>query len=351
MPRRCVSIVALCLLLVLLIYVPPPDFFQTKSDLTAPLDTESTKTIERVQTCMRQHLHPQLDGESPWLAVYGDSLSRGIFFDTVDALNGSIDADRMHAGHSANYSAGCTLLESRPPMHRRKCGGFIYDWYWESTDASRRGGRHRARNFASAERMRPLTLAANGNDAAPTRASGKRPASSTRLSFRLKTFSWEPAYDDAWLHALRTARRLPDALLLSFGVWDMQYPPDVDAPERGVEAFGRALRTFLDRLDAALALARRAPRRPRLFWLSVTAVSDARLPSWKRPRMSLHLSRQYNALARHELRRHGVQYIDTHTSGAAHPEMSLDGVHYGAPVARHHARIFWDALCGSSDGR
>ena len=47
----------------------------------------------------------------PWLAVYGDSLSRGIFFDTIEALNGSDAArhrsDKLHPGHNANYSDDC----------------------------------------------------------------------------------------------------------------------------------------------------------------------------------------------------------------------------------------------------
>ena len=70
---------------------------------------------------------------------------------------------------------------------------------------------------------------------------------------------------------------------------------------------------------------------------------------WKRPRMSAHLARRYNELARPELRRHGVHFIDTHASGAQHPELSIDGVHFGGALARHHASLFWDALCAGAE--
>ena len=48
---------------------------------------------------------------------------------------------------------------------------------------------------------------------------------SGRLSYRLKTFTWEPAFDDRWLAELRSSSRLPEVLLLGFGIWDMQVPP------------------------------------------------------------------------------------------------------------------------------
>ena len=34
-------------------------------------------------------------------------------------------------------------------------------------------------------------------------------------------------------------------------------------------------------------------------------------------------------------------------ASAAHPELSVDGVHFGGALSRHHARIFWHALCAS----
>jgi len=64
-------------------------------------------------------------GPHPWLAVYGDSVSRGIFFDVVDLLNTSEAGARTgcasapdyaappHPGHSANYSAGCQVRGRR----------------------------------------------------------------------------------------------------------------------------------------------------------------------------------------------------------------------------------------------
>ena len=164
-----------------------------------------------------------------------------------------------------------------------------------------------------------------------------------RLSFRLKTFTWEPEYDVRWLKALKHVRRPPDALLLSFGIWDMQYPP-ADDPEKGLLSFETALVAFLDRLERAT---RRLGRRTEVFWLSVTAVADARLPEWKRPRMSAALAKRYNEIAAPHLQRHGVRLIDTYTSGLANPELSRDGVHFAAPVARHHSQLFWRSLCAA----
>ena len=66
--------------------------------------------------------------------------------------------------------------------------------------------------------------------------------------------------------------------------------------------------------------------------------------------MSAERARRYNERARPELRRFGVQYVDTHASGAAHPELSLDGVHFGHALTQQHARLFWRALCGGGEG-
>lgn len=272
------------------------------------------------------------DGDSTWFAVYGDSLSRGMFFDTVAALNGSTSPslDKVHEGHNANYSVDCTIWDTRPPLRRPKCGGFAFDW------SSARG---------QAARVRAVQPA-NGNDASPPWQQRSVDAQPTvRLSFRLKTFAWEAQYDEPWLNALRTARRLPDALLLSFGIWDMQYPPG-NEPVKGVDAFVINLRHFMSALERALRANKSGGPRPRIYWLSVTAVSDARLPAWKRPRMSASLSRRYNELAQPVLRRHGIQYVDTHSVGAAHPELSRDGVHFEGVVARQHTHLFWEGLCG-----
>ena len=205
--------------------------------------------------------------------------------------------------------------------------------------------------------VRPVsTVVGGGNDAFAGRAASD---ASARLTFRLKTFAWEPEFDEQWLRSLRRGRRLPDALLLSFGIWDMQYPPE-NEPNRGLAAFATALRRFLAALDKALGGGseasvragsarqldgRRSARRPKLFWLSVTAVADGRLPAWKRPRMSAALARRYNEVALPELRRYGVTYVDTHTSGAARADLSVDGVHFTGELSRVHARLFWEALC------
>lgn len=360
-------------MLALIVLAPGPRSHR----LFVPADVD-TQVVARLSTCVRRLRQPD-DGEPPWLAVYGDSLSRAVFFDTVEALNGSAATapDQVHPGHQANYSVDCTVLEARPPTRRPKCGGFAFDWWWPPTGAAASNGRAAA--VAAGQRVGPVRLPGGGDDTSPALVGPAATAASARLSFRLKTFGWEPEYDDAWLRALRRAPRLPDALLLSFGIWDMQYPPE-DAPARGREAFAGALRRFLaaleralspapprahddapltaasDATDAAAAAAagdRRGGgsgrrRRPRLFWLSVTAVADAQLPAWKRPRMSGALARAYNELARPELARHGITYVDTHTSGAAHPELSVDGVHFGGALSRHHAHLFWDALCAGA---
>jgi hypothetical protein len=47
------------------------------------------RTPAAVQNCIRNLRSPRDGSETPWLAVYGDSLARGIFFDTAEALNSS----------------------------------------------------------------------------------------------------------------------------------------------------------------------------------------------------------------------------------------------------------------------
>lgn len=263
----------------------------------------------------RHHARP------PWLAVYGDSLGRGVFFDLLAALNGS-NPKVPHRGHFANYSDECSLLEERPPTGRRKCGGFAYDV---------RLGKPAAQPPV---RVAPLE---------PPSDAGAR--SEARLTFRLKTFGWEPAFDEPWLEQLRHAPRLPDVLLLSFGIWDMQYPPANSSREGGAVAFSAALGHFLETLGRSLDAARqrsgrRNRARPRVYWLTVTAVASERLPAWKRPRMDAATAARYNTLAAPQLAAAGIGVIDTYTSGKAHPELSLDGVHFPGPLSRKHAEMF-----------
>lgn len=270
----------------------------------------------------------------PWIAVYGDSLSRGMFFDTVQALNSSAQdlsaPTDAHPGHSANYSTDCTHYESRPPTHRLKCGAFCFDYLRSPTPPLARV-------------PRPFPPA---NDACPAPSAALEGSSvAARLSFRLKTFTWEPAYDEPWLAAFAAARRLPDVVLLSFGIWDMQYPPH-DDPWRGLDAFRTALHTFSASLEHTLQQYR---RRPQLYWLTVPAVSYDRLPVWKRPRMNASLSRRYNEIATPVMQGLGAVVIDTFSSGLAHPEHSRDGVHATGALLAHHTRLFWRALCAGSD--
>ena len=64
--------------------------------------------------------------------------------------------------------------------------------------------------------------------------------------------------------------------------------------------------------------------------------------------MLVILARKFNQAALPHLRRHKIEYIDTYTSGAAHPELSLDGVHFGGRVSREQSDLFWSALCSES---
>ena len=163
--------------------------------------------------------------DEPWFAVYGDSLTRGVFFDVATLLNSSstgVGSDVVHPGHGANYSDDCTIFETRPPLRRLKCGGFEYAAPLTQDDLHRTGRVVTPERLAGAGlgRMRQL-----------------------RMTYRLKTFTWEEEFDTPWLESLRHAPRLPDVLLLGFGVWDMQYPPDGDVVA-GIEVLLlRALQT------------------------------------------------------------------------------------------------------------
>ncbi len=295
-----------------------------------------------LQRCLAQLGGSRDSGDPPWLAVYGDSLARGLFFDLIAPLNGSGGQwDPPHAGHFANYSVDCRLTESRPPTRRPKCGGFAFDVQLDP-------------------RSRP-PLVQPAPLGAPVGAGGR--AETARLTYRLKTFTWEAEFDAPWLRELERSSRLPDVLVLSFGIWDMQYPPDVleaaqpaeaaaGPSSRGADAFVAALRRFLSSLRRALDAARRrggsgdnAASLPRIYWLTVTAVTQAALPAWKRPRMSAAEARRYNELAAPLLDRAGIAVIDTYSSGFAHPELSVDGVHFPGALSRHHARLLLRSAC------
>ncbi|CAE7868801.1 KIN14E, partial [Symbiodinium microadriaticum] len=195
-----------------------------------------------------------------WLAFFGDSLARAVFFDLVSLLNGS--ADTIHPGHSANYTENCVSLERRPPTNREKCGGFDF--------------------------ILPAAVVGPGRIQAAALLLPAAPGD-LRLSYRLKTFTWEPAFDLASLAAL--GEPTPDVLVLSFGIWDMQYPPG-SSPDLGVVNFEQHSRTFIATLSHSFRNAS-----PQMLWLTVTAVASERLPAWKRPLLSAELSRRYNDIA------------------------------------------------------
>ena len=176
------------------------------------------------------------DSEPPWLAMYGDSLSRGIFFDTITLLNRSGDSDgETRPTHRTNFSVDCTVIEARPPSRRRKCGGYVYDWRQPLGVVHNTRGCERRASLPHLRTGRDHGVRLAAGAAACSSGSGDDNASVPTvgshawLSFRLKTFVWEPEYDEPWLQSMRAAPRLPDALLLSFGIWDMQYPPDRNA--------------------------------------------------------------------------------------------------------------------------
>jgi len=326
---------------------------------------------------MNQLSGPTVD---PWLAVYGDSLTRGVFFDVATLLNTSSSGagDQLdgyahtHPGHGANYSEDCTILETRPPLRRLKCGGFEYSAPLFT------GG---ARDTYRTGRVVPWRLA------------GARAERQLRMSYRLKTFTWEEAFDEPWLDWLQRLPRLPDVLLMGFGVWDMQYPAGIPAGHAGpgdiaagIEAFNRSLHKFtaaLRRVWPTLAPGpahggggggggggsggggggggdgdgdgeqrgrpwRRAkpPRLPRVLWLTVSAISSSKLPAWKRPVMNADVARIYNERAAPIFQQLGIEIVDTYSSGLHHPELSADGVHFPGALSRQHAQAFLRTVCG-----
>lgn len=340
--RRCAALLCGCVLMLWLLnrlFAPTPT---PTVELLPPMPLpDALQCLARIGST----------GRDRWLAVYGDSLTRGVFFDVVTMLNDTSSAAAArssppHPGHSANYSEGCLRLERRPPINRLKCGAFAYEMPFTDPAAT-----HRAGQLLQGPDWPPP----RGRGAAARLAHrGQRTLRRLRLSYRLKTFTWEPAFDSPWLAELGAGTRLPDVLLLGFGIWDMQYPPDGE-PSRGLGAFARSVEAFLAVLDETVRAVQRKqhqlrpaggrPPRPRLLWLTVAAVSDSRLPSWKRPRMSAALAARYNEAAEPVLRRHGVQVIDTFSSGRAHPQLSPDGIHFPGAVSRHHTQLVLRAVC------
>ena len=86
------SLLLLLVLLALLVFYPSHRHdYETAESAADPVAFQ-------LPSCMRRLRQPN-DGEPLWLAVFGDSLSRGIFFDTAEVLNGSATAsvDRVRA--------------------------------------------------------------------------------------------------------------------------------------------------------------------------------------------------------------------------------------------------------------
>ena len=177
-----------------------------------------------VAQCMNDLSGPTAD---PWLAVYGDSLTRGVFFDVATLLNTSSSGtgDQLdgyahtHPGHGANYSEDCTIFETRPPLRRLKCGGFEY-----SAPLSTGGARDAYRT----------------GRVVPSRWAAPRAERQLRMSYRLKTFTWEAAFDEPYLEWLR---RSPRPLGLGVGAGSARQPSAQQSnplPRQVAPAAGRA---------------------------------------------------------------------------------------------------------------
>ena len=296
---------------------------------------KTSPTLSRAELlrCVAR-LSPRRD---PRIIAYGDSVTRGVFFNLVELLNSTDPlTTRIHAGHSANYSLGCARVQTRPPLNRSKCAAFDYTM---PLDAGAGGA------------VVPLAQADGRRSHPPSGADGElllsAPSSrrgELQLSFSLKTFGWEPAFDEDWLRALRRARRRPDAIVVGFGLWDMLYPPAND-PARSVDHFRAALARFARELRAALGDWRRSgpagtaitrgtsssvlPRGTRVYWLTLPAIAASRLPAWKRGRMSDEYARAYNAALAAELSSSTWRVVDTHRATLSHgAEDTADGIHY-----------------------
>ena len=85
-----------------------------------------------------------------------------------------------------------------------------------------------------------------------------------------------------------------------------------------------------------------------MLWLTVSAISSAKLPAWKRPVMNASIARTYNELAAPALRQMGIEVVDTFSSGLRNPQLSADGVHFPGELSRQHAQAFLHAVCGST---
>ena len=73
---------------------------------------KTSPTLSRAELlrCVAR-LSPRRD---PRIIAYGDSVTRGVFFNLVELLNSTDPyTTRIHAGHSANYSLGCARVQRR----------------------------------------------------------------------------------------------------------------------------------------------------------------------------------------------------------------------------------------------
>uniref|UniRef100_A0A7S0IP49 SGNH hydrolase-type esterase domain-containing protein n=1 Tax=Calcidiscus leptoporus TaxID=127549 RepID=A0A7S0IP49_9EUKA len=167
---------------------------------------------------------------------------------------------------------------------------------------------------------------------------------------------------------IRRATRIPEAIVFSFGLWDMLYPPGNDV-EQGVAAFNHSVRRFVDSLVRSLTWAARrfdgggngAPSArlfkaspwsivpaPQLIWININSISAEALPSWKQPRMTAQLSRAYNAQATDVLRDAGLVVVDAYSLSHAHPKDSVDGVHYPGCVSHELTQQVSQTICAAS---
>ena len=313
--------------------------------------------------------------EEPWLFVHGDSTARALYFDLATLLNRSVHAvlaDEVHPGHAANFSTNCARMESRPPLHRRKCSAFELSAPLPTVRTPYAAGALAAGTLATAE-------ASRSDGRIKRRLLKQVHARRLRLSFRLKAFGWESDLDERILSELEQSPRLPDALIVGFGLWDMQYPPGFDPPSSGTPMLGAASAAALRRagLVAFNASARRyvralsgvlrrgaaqgaaqggslanggkgrRRRTTRLLFLRVGALSSERLPPWKRSHMDSELSVQYSAILSDAIAPYGWRMLDTFSSGASHPEESPDGVHYPGRISHYHTHLMLNAICES----
>ena len=112
------SLLLLLVLLALLVFYPA-----RRRHLYVTAESAADPLASQLPGCLRRLRQPN-DGEPPWLAVFGDSLSRGIFFDTVEALNGSAAAsvDQVRAHDLTTHSHphhGVTDVQAYPRARSR----------------------------------------------------------------------------------------------------------------------------------------------------------------------------------------------------------------------------------------